>query len=78
MDIEDLGNPNRKTVNQDKEANSAHESSGDDSDGRKTRISVTPQDPEQLEEVANKLGGLPKSKVYNMGFQALLEKLGRD
>jgi DNA-binding IclR family transcriptional regulator len=37
---------------------------------------VTPRDPNLLEEVARELG-LPKSKVYNMGFRALLEKLGR-
>jgi hypothetical protein len=47
------------------------------SSSRKSRVSVTPQDPERLEEVASDLG-LPKSKVYNMGFRALLEKLGRD
>jgi DNA-binding IclR family transcriptional regulator len=36
---------------------------------------VTPRAPNLLEEVARELG-LPKSKVYNMAFQALLEKIG--
>lgn len=61
------------------ESSSAGESSsegGSSPEGRKTRVSVTPKDPNKLEEVAEELG-LPKSKVYNAGFQALLEKLGR-
>jgi hypothetical protein len=37
---------------------------------------VTPRDPDLLDQMAGELG-LPKSKVYNMAFGALLEKLDR-
>ncbi|MCS3632657.1 hypothetical protein GGP55_003277 [Salinibacter ruber] len=78
IDIEEAGNPRRKTKdNKKKKSSSRSKSGGGSQPGRKARVSVTPRDPEQLEEIANELG-LPKSKVYNMGFKALLEKLGKD
>lgn len=46
--------------------------------GRKRRVKVTPRDWAELEAVAERLGGLPYAKVYNMAFQALREKLGRE
>jgi len=70
IDIEEAGSPRRKTQAEDKEAIADADSSG----GRTKRVSVTPNDPEKLAEVAERLG-LPKSKVYNMGFQHLVEKL---
>lgn len=44
--------------------------------GRTRRVKVTPQDWAELEAIAERLGGLPYAKVYNMAFQALQEKLG--
>lgn len=41
-------------------------------------MKVTPRDWAQLEAMADRLGGLPYAKVYNVGFEALREKLGRD
>lgn len=77
FDIEEAGNPRRKTKGEGGESGGEQSNSDSSSGDRKARISVTPKDPEKLEEVAESLG-LPKSKVYNMGFQALLEKLGMD
>lgn len=77
IDIEEAGNPRRKTKRGEGEPSGEESQSEGSSGDRKTRISVTPKDPETLEKEAEKLG-LPKSKVYNMGFQALLEKLGFD
>ena len=78
IDIEEAGSPRRKTKdNKKKKSSSGSKSGGGSQSSRKARVSVTPRDPEQLEEIANELG-LPKSKVYNMGFKALLEKLGKD
>lgn len=84
IDIEEAGNPRRKTKDEEVPNGEATEddspsdaSSRSASTGRKTRISVTPRDPDRLEEVASDLG-IPKSKVYNMGFQALLEKFGME
>jgi hypothetical protein len=45
-------------------------------DGRRQRVTVTPQDWDELEAIATKYG-LPRSKVYNVAFGALREKLGR-
>lgn len=84
INTEELGNPRRKTkVGDDPGGSAGKAPSGEDtsgtgsSSGRSSRISVTPRDPGRLEELAEELG-LPKSKVYNMAFQALLEKLGRE
>jgi len=41
-------------------------------------VKVTPRDWAQLEAMADRLGGLPCAKVYNVAFEALREKLGRD
>ena len=46
------------------------------SGGQKKRVSVTPRDWEKLKALAEEFG-LPYSKIYNMSFSALLEKLGR-
>jgi hypothetical protein len=73
INIEEAGNPNRKTKD-DKGPSAENEDSSQD---RKKRISVTPTDPEKLKEVAEQLG-LPKSKVYNMAFQTLLEDFGME
>lgn len=84
INVEEAGNPRRKTKAEDgprnpdgKDPSSTDTSGKSSSSGRSARISVTPQDPGRLEELAEELG-LPKSKVYNMAFQALLEKLGRE
>ena len=45
------------------------------SSGSQRRVSVTPNNWERLEALSEELG-LPYSKVYNVSFQALLEKLG--
>jgi len=45
------------------------------SDGRTRRVKVTPRDWAKLAAMAERLGGLPYAKVYNMAFQALREKL---
>lgn len=66
------GNPNRKTASSDEER--SRTDGGGDSDRK--RVYVTPRDFEQVDELAKELG-IPRSKVYNMAFQALLEKLGR-
>jgi len=71
IDIEEAGSPNRKT----KQDHDSSEEGDETSQDRARRVSVTPNDPEKLEEVAEKLG-LPKSKVYNMAFSTLLENLG--
>jgi hypothetical protein len=44
--------------------------------GRSRRVAVTPSDWDKLESLAEEFG-LPYSKIYNMSFSALLEKLGR-
>jgi len=67
------GNPARKTQQEDGRSS---EGSDGSSQGRAKRVSVTPRDLGELEAVAAELG-LPLSKVYNMAFQALREKLGR-
>lgn len=46
-----------------------------DQSGSPPRVSVTPNDWKKLEALSDELG-LPYSKVYNVSFQALLEKLG--
>lgn len=46
-----------------------------DRSGSQPRVSVTPNDWRKLEALSDELG-LPYSKVYNVSFQALLEKLG--
>lgn len=70
------GNPRRKTKASRSDRKRCAETEQSSNRKRKPRVSVTPRDPNLLEEVARELG-LPKSKVYNMGFRALLEKLGR-
>jgi hypothetical protein len=82
IDIEEAGNPRRKTKGDPSsddasggETESRESEGGGSSPGRKKRVSVTPRDLGKLEQVADDLG-VPKSKVYNMGFQALLEKFG--
>lgn len=65
------GNPNRKTASSGEESRS-----GGQGDSDRKRVYVTPRDFEQVDELAKELG-IPRSKVYNMAFQALLEKLGR-
>jgi hypothetical protein len=82
INIEEAGNPRRKTKSDASggdasggETESRGSEGGGSSSGRKKRISVTPRDGEKLEEVADHFG-VPKSKVYNMGFKALLEKFG--
>lgn len=84
INIEEAGNPRRKTKSDASsedasggETESRGSKGGGSSSGRKKRISVTPRDLWKLEEVADDLG-VPKSKVYNMGFKALLEKLGME
>lgn len=71
INIEEAGSPNRKTKDDTDPPEEGDESTRD----RVKRVSVTPNDPEKLEQVAGKLG-LPKSKVYNMAFSTLLENLG--
>lgn len=82
------GNPRRKTKKstdgeeQSSETSSREESSteeknasnGSNSTGRKRRVTVTPQDPEVLEAISESFG-LPRSKVYNLAFKALVDKL---
>lgn len=68
------GNPRRRTRSEEEPSGERAPSKGGSS--RKARVSVTPRDPDRLEAVAEELG-LPKSKVYNVAFQALLEKLER-
>ena len=46
------------------------------SQGHSQRVSVTPRDWSKLEALSEEFG-LPYSKIYNMSFNALLEKLGR-
>lgn len=68
------GSP-RKT-RRDKECTSrTGEDRSCNSSGSKKRVSVTPNDWKTLEALSDELG-LPYSKVYNVSFQALLEKLG--
>jgi hypothetical protein len=43
--------------------------------GRTKRVKVTPQDWKALKEAAERLGGLPHSKVYNRAFQELRKRL---
>lgn len=69
------GNPRRKTKATRSDGRRRAETERSSNRKRKPRVSVTPRDPNLLEEVACELG-LPKSKVYNMAFQALLEKIG--
>jgi hypothetical protein len=82
------GNPRRKTKEstdggqQSSETSSDEKSSteeksasnGSTSTGRKRRVAVTPQDPEVLEAISENFG-LPRSKVYNLAFKALVDKL---
>ena len=75
INIEEAGNPRRKTQTSTDSNGEQASSTGNSSNSRRKRISVTPKDPDKLEEVAEELG-LPQSKVYNMGFQALLDKFG--
>ena len=72
------GNPRRKTKRSSRsdDTGTSSASRSDAARDRTRRVSVTPQDPDALEALAEEFG-LPQSKVYNMAFRALLEKLGR-
>lgn len=48
------------------------------SQGRTRRVKVTPRDWAELEAMADRLGGLPYAKVYNVAFEALRGKMGSD
>jgi hypothetical protein len=51
-------------------------SEGQSSKRQSQRVSVTPRDWGELEALSEEFG-LPYSRIYNMSFNALLEKLGR-
>jgi transcription initiation factor TFIIIB Brf1 subunit/transcription initiation factor TFIIB len=68
------GNPARRTSRDRSKSESGRYRKSQWS--RKTRVSVTAQKLEVLDQVAEELG-LPRSKVYNQAFRALLKEMGR-
>ena len=80
------GNPRRRTRNEKENptsTNSPTRTSSSETNPkksrareRKRRVQVTPRDWKKVEAISEELG-LPYSKVYNMAFSTLLEKLGR-
>jgi hypothetical protein len=70
------GNPVRSTKSASSSSGTDEDPDSDTSSRSTRRVSVTPQDWDKVEALAEEFG-LPYSKVYNMGFNALLEKLGR-
>jgi hypothetical protein len=73
------GNPARSTKGGSSPSDTDESSDADSSSGspRTRRVSVTPRDWDQVEALADDLG-LPYSKLYNLAFSALLEKLDRN